>query len=267
MTARQLSVAALLLAGFLWLSNASGTLPENTGAPDELTCGRAPCHNIPPNTGTGQAGIDVNGGLPTYRAGDTLLVTVSISEAQSPRNGFQIVALDEENHNIGTWLLTAPDEMQLVNGLFLPRKYVTHQAAGNMQDSWTMAWIAPGVDAGEVTFYAAILDGNDDGLHTGDALYLVANTISFDMSSATRQPAGGLEMWVFPNPAIKELFVSSPNEPIHTIRLMDVRGKLLRQWPANKGVNRLDLSGLAGGTYFLAAEADGRQGVRKVVIW
>lgn len=69
MTARQLSVSALLLAGFLWLSNASGTLPENTGAPDELTCGRAPCHNIPPTTGTGQAGIDVNGGLPAYRAG------------------------------------------------------------------------------------------------------------------------------------------------------------------------------------------------------
>lgn len=260
------SAAGLLLISFLWLSNSTGVLPEHTGAPGEMTCGRASCHNAPVNAGSALAGIDVGGGSNTYRAGDTLALTVSISGAQSPRNGFQITALDAANNFAGAWILTSPDEMQIVNGLSLPRKYVTHQAAGNLQSSWAMDWVAPDADAGDITFYAAILDGNDDGTVNRDSVYAVATTLVFDPANAAQDIWADQDLQVYPNPAVEELFVNSPGGPLRSIRLVNMRGEALRQWQPVSGANRLNVAGLADGAYFLLVESGRGKEVKKVVL-
>lgn len=262
----QLSVVALFFGSFLWLSNSTGALPENTNAPGELTCGRAPCHNIPNNVGSAQIGIDVDEGAGTYRAGDTLTVTVSIEGAQSPRNGFQITALDAANQKIGTWVLTAPQQMQVINGIGLPRRYVTHRAAGNMQASWSMEWAAPEEDAGDITFYASVLDANNNGTNTGDALYTTTSTASFEPTNAIWQPDSGLDVKIYPNPATEVIFVHSPKNLLRAIRLIDSQGRELRHWPASRETNRLEASGLSAGIYFLLMETENGQVVRKIAI-
>lgn len=185
-----LPLMALLAGSILLLSNLDGAFPENTGAPGELTCGRAPCHNVPVNVGTAQMSIAFSGNDLKYVADSTYELTVTIANQQSLRNGFEILALNENNQNTGEWILLDPDKMKIIPGIGLPsRKYVTHQAAGNMQTEWKIAWKAPSADVGVVTFYASVNATNNNGMLTGDEVYTRSLAVDFSPLSGTQETA------------------------------------------------------------------------------
>lgn len=191
---RRLPFIVLLAGGILLLSNLDGAFPENTGAPGELTCGRAPCHNVPVNAGNAQMSIAFSGNDLEYVADSTYELTVTIANQQTMRNGFEILALNGNNQNTGEWILLEPDKMKIIPGIGLPsRKYVTHMAAGNMQAEWKVAWKAPSADVGVVTFYAAVNATNNNGMLTGDEVYTKSLAVEFSPLSGTQetvQPGG-----------------------------------------------------------------------------
>ena len=259
--------AAALVLSTLCLANLDGALPENTNAPGEFTCGRAPCHNIPVNAGDAQIAITFNSGDSTWMKDSLYPVTVMIQNPMTTRNGFQIVALNQNNQNAGTWQLTEPDKMKVIPGIGFPnRRYVTHQAAGNQQTAWTMRWKAPAAGAGKITFYASVLSANDNGLNTGDAVYSTKKEVQFAAVSAAGEPAGA-EVRVYPVPAREGIWVEIPEAGAVQFTLYTPEGRLVKQWPLQNGqVHWLDTGEFAVGGYLLAVEAENRRMVSKVVV-
>ena len=256
-----------LAAAVLFMSNENGALPENTGAPGELTCGRAPCHNIPANTGTALISIRVADSIFEYRADSTYLVRVRITNPQTIKNGFQILALNANQQNVGQWILQEPAKTQLISGIGLSqRKYVTHKAAGNQQTEWLVKWKAPASNSGNITLYASVLSSNNNGANTGDHLYTTTTPLSFSTVSA-HEPDYAALIRVFPNPA-SDRFGIENNSPlsIDEAVLLSADGRTVRTFPASTGWRDLSVADLPRGLYFLKTSSQGRCFSQKLVV-
>ncbi len=244
-----LPLSVLILSAIIFLGNSSGALPEHTGAPSESTCGRSSCHNIQANQGGASIAIDFSGGAENYAPGETHTVQVSISQAQNAnKNGFQIVALDSDNNNVGEWVLTDANATRLRTGTTLSdRNYVTHTSAGNSQASWSIDWKAPDQDAGTVTFYLAVLDANGNGSNSEDMLYTTSKQIASDVVSSV-QTLDDSQISIYPNPAADFIFVRTGKYSPYSYQLFDLQGRsvLNQSFRSDIPVGHLD-----NGTYLL----------------
>lgn len=240
--------ALLLVGSILFLANSSGAPVGRSGAPGDNTCGTSSCHSVSANVESATVAINFQEGLEVYQAGETYRLEITIEGAQNEdRNGFQIVALDANNENIGEWILTETDETQLRSSNATGRQYVTHTRDGNDESDWEMDWIAPETDAGDITFYASVLDANGNGGRSGDHLYTLSQTLTFDVQSSVRNMQEAA-ITVFPNPACDQLLILSDNLAIQTYALYNSEGKLLQR---DSYQQTLDISRLPNGLYFL----------------
>ncbi len=93
-------------------------------------------------------------------------------------------------------------------------------------------------------------------------------------SVAAKEPASDPIIFVFPNPAGREVFLQGElpdGEHIQTVMLSDVAGKVVRRWsgdslPESDGRLRLALPDCPAGIYFLKMETGRRVVSRKVVL-
>lgn len=250
------------------MSNQTGALPENTGAPGDLTCGRAPCHNIPANVGNAQIAITTTDGKTSYFADSILSLKVSITNPQTGKNGFQILVLNENRQNIGTWILTEPTKMQIINGISFPnRRYVTHREAGNHQTEWELQWKAPHTNVGKITFYASVLASNDSGTNEGDQVYTTSFSVPFAMTSPTRELLYEQSIRIYPTITSDLLFIENllNTDPIST-ELIDSKGVIFALKPIQTGSNQLDVSYLPSGIYFLRFLTFGIPITKRIII-
>lgn len=253
----------------LFLANLDGALPENTAAPGDLTCGRAPCHNIPVNVGTAQVSILFHQGDSTYRADSIYELTVKIQDPMTARNGFQMLALNASNQNTGTWLLTEPAKMKIIPGISFPaRRYVTHKAAGNQQNEWKLRWRAPSANAGKVTFYASVLSANNNGLNTGDAVYSTKRSVVYAATLAAGETLLA-DYKIYPIPATTGIWIEATDQAIRPSQfsLYDLSGLRVKiSQAAQTGTSFLETLDLPGGVYFLTIHSGKGQLVKKIVI-
>jgi uncharacterized protein (TIGR03437 family) len=149
--------------------------------PAELTC--QGCHSsFPLNSGPGVLTLT---GLPdSYTANQEITLSLTITQADRARYGFEATALDDLGRKAGELILTEPDRTQLSSGVgaFVGRQYIEHTAAGFVpsapnQGSWTFRWRAPAQSVGRVTFYAASNAANGNGNNSGDFIYLTNDSI------------------------------------------------------------------------------------------
>jgi hypothetical protein len=252
----------------VFLANLDGALPENTAAPNELTCGRVVCHNIPVNAGDAQMSIIFNNGDSTYMTDSVYSVKVKIEDPTTIRNGFQILALGQFNQNAGTWQLTEPDKMKVIPGISFPnRKYVTHKAAGNLQNEWTMNWEAPSVSVGKVTFYASVLSANNNGMNTGDEVYNTKIEVQFSTASAAIEVLEGY-FKIYPVPATSGFWVEMP-EGLEACRfsLHNSSGtNVVAQAESRVERHFIETNGLPGGVYLLVIETERQRVVKRIVV-
>jgi hypothetical protein len=262
-----LPIFAICLS-ILLLANLDGALPENTAAPSELTCGRVVCHNIPVNAGNAQMSITFNNGDSTYMADSVYSVKVKIEDPMTMRNGFQILALGQSNQNAGTWQLTEPAKMKVIPGISFPnRKYVTHQAAGNLQNEWIMNWKAPSVSVGKVTFYASVLSANNNGMNTGDEVYNTKIEVQLAMPSAAGEVSES-DFKIYPAPATSGFWVEML-EGLEASRfsLYNSSGtNVVAQTESRVDRHYIETSGLPGGVYLLVIESEKRRIIKKIVL-
>ncbi len=252
------AILLLLSSTILWMSNETGAFPENTGAPGDLTCGRAPCHNVPDNVGTATISITVDSIGTRYYADSIHKIKVKITNPTTLKNGFQILALDATNRIVGTWVLTDPTKTQIVAGISFPnRRYVTHQAAGNMQTEWMMSWKAPSASAGNVTFYASVLSANNDGTNQNDKVYTTKKEVTFSTRTATNELADVSFYQIFPNPATDKVSLTLIASQSHqlNIQITDITGRLVfkEKWQVAIGNNDkiIDLIALPDGVFMI----------------
>ncbi|MEO7673806.1 MAG: choice-of-anchor V domain-containing protein [Pyrinomonadaceae bacterium] len=157
-------------------ASASGPSPAFTGAPIENNC--TACHTtFPVNSGTGNVAIS---GLPAnYLPGQTVPLTVTVSDANAVIYGFQMVAINNAGENVGTLNLPVPGpELQLVNGFVNgnQRRYIEHTNQGVTptqfgSKTWNFTWTAPATRIGKLSFYAAGNGANSDGGSSNDQIY------------------------------------------------------------------------------------------------
>lgn len=169
------SFTAFMLLAFIF-SDSGGTKTEaseggaptgRTGAPGEATC--TDCHTA--NSGSGQFNITAPA---NYTPGQTYQIQVQhvTGDASRRRWGFELISLagptmagSYTNTTANTRIRTAA-----------PKSYVTHTLAGTYQNQtggavWTFNWTAPATNVGNVTFYAAGIQGDNDGTEEGDQTY------------------------------------------------------------------------------------------------
>ena len=160
----------------------SGPSPSFTGAPAfgaiqaEENC--TACHSdFSVNSGTGSVAVT---GLPTnYRPGQTIPVTVTVSQVGAVTYGFELVALDKDGARAGVLSVTTPSRTQLVNGNVggQQRQYIEHTLQGIIPqqfnfNTWTFNWQTPlNIKRGKLTLYAAGNATNSDGSTSGDHIY------------------------------------------------------------------------------------------------
>lgn len=204
---KNLLIRGLFLGGcmiyLLLLGNASGAPTGVTGAPGEETCGRSSCHATAPNTGTASINLQLDNNATAYIPGEIHTLTVAINNAQNAvRNGFEMVALDAQNNNIGEWLIMGEYlQTKSANG----RNYVTHSEDGSILTAWNIGWKAPSSNVGAVTFYLAVNDANDDGGRTGDNIYTTSRSFNVAIASSIKGIDGLENISVFPNPVTTQL--------------------------------------------------------------
>ncbi len=180
------------------LGNLPGAPAGVTGAPGEDSCGRSGCHDTPSNFGAASINLRLDNNASVYIPGNTHTLTVSIDNPQeAARNGFEIVALDAQNNNIGEWMPAGEYlRTKSANG----RDYVTHSEDGSILTTWNIDWQAPSSNAGRVTFYVAVNDANDNLARTGDDIYTTSARFNAQMTSSIKAISNLENISVFPNP-------------------------------------------------------------------
>ncbi len=162
------------LAGFIILSTivllANSSNPPNgrTGAPGDGVC--SSCHGGSNSSLDGEVMIT---GLPASIVSNTtypITVTVNNPNGNGVEGGFQWVALNASNINVGT--MSNPDANSSIS-MFSGRAYHEHQPAQPFDSgnsiSYTVDWTAPnGPDGETITFYGAGLISNGNGSTSGD---------------------------------------------------------------------------------------------------
>ncbi|MCS7035081.1 MAG: T9SS type A sorting domain-containing protein [Saprospiraceae bacterium] len=256
-------VAGLFLGLLLCIAHADNPPTGFTGAPfDRGTCNQ--CHS-----GGGFSGVVSVHGLPAVITPDTdyfLEVQLSPSGGHPSRGGFQLVAVDGDDHNAGD-LAAADTEcgVEFWNG----RAYLEHRAPKSLASggpaTWAFRWRSPSAAARDTIRFFVIGNFCDgDGNSDGDVALPGVHVFRFgsDTSSAARYLPADQGLRVFPNPAAHWVHVST-SDGIETlaVELIDPAGRLARSTVIASG-DALHVSDLAPGAYTLRVR--GRDGVWQV---
>lgn len=253
------------------LSNTGGAPAGVTGAPGEETCGRNGCHATNPNTGGATINIGLDTDATAYLPGTTHNIYISIDNPkEAMRNGFEMVALDAQNNNVGEWIVSG-EYLQAKSSN--DRNYITHSEDGSILTAWKIDWKAPASNVGTVTFYAAVNDADDNGGRTGDDIYTKSLSVSAEVASAVATLSSLAEIMVYPNPIQSQinLQLSLTESTALTGDLINTIGQSVGQLfdqTLPKGETNLSLpisAGLTAGQYFLQLRNE-TSGVKTIAI-
>ncbi len=174
-----------LFGGLAWQSksaqaNQGGPPAGLTGAPGESDCLSSGCHtgnDINSTLGT----LTITGLPASYRPDQEFNLTLTLSQPNRARFGFQLTALDSQNRKAGELIVTDSDRTQKITTFVgsSQREYVYHTGLGTTptginQGSWAMRWKAPSQGVGRVTFYASGNAANGNGAQSGDFIYVTS---------------------------------------------------------------------------------------------
>ena len=237
-----IAVIVPLFGLYAFMPKASGSHPSATGAPGEGTCANSGCHvDAAVNSGA-VANIhtikDINGNdVTSYMPGETYTISISVTDLNSSKFGFQVTSLDVADEFIGELLIIDVARTQLQDysdPSSLNREYVTHTFNGNSQvsagmGSWQFNWVAPSVGSGDITFYYTTNATNSNAANTGDVLYL-SDFVLTENSSPSSIDDGkhsdlGLEVSYNENSGSIKLAYSLIESADVMLKITDINGK------------------------------------------
>lgn len=261
-----LTAGAFVFVGYKNLPDpmSNGAPAASTGAPDERHCSNSGCHSdYAPNTGTAQLAVLLANGITQYEPGKTYPVTITITNPDVVRFGFQAVALNENNKNSGTVRITDEARTQIVPGYgnMADRKYATYTYDGTNAVSvglgkWSFEWTAPASNEGDISLYVAAVSANNDGTDAGD--------YSYSQKIVLNAPQ---VFWnVTPNVSGSAFTLQSFGAPISVLNLYNAEGKKVHeQKNIAPGTLNLELH-QPPGVYFVSAVQNGKTSVQKLII-
>ena len=236
--------------------------PGSTG--NQGTCGNAGCHTQGSFSPTLNLEL-LNGSdvVTTYEPGEAynLRVTVTASTGSPSRYGFQAVALDNTESQIGAWgnIGSGVQTVALSN-----RDYIEHSTPSTT-NTFEMEWIAPSAGAGDVIFYSAGLAANANGSTSGDGVANNTITIEEDITNSVTGFNNELaSMEIMPNPVneMLNLSINGRTTGDFNIRVVDVQGRvaLNRRVKLQDGVQQknIPVGDMAPGIYAVQLYGNGK---------
>ncbi len=152
----------------------SGPPASRTGAPGELTC--TDCHNAGTGAGTFSIVAPTN-----YVPGQTYSIQVKHVTTNNTRKrwGFQMTALA---NNVSAGTLAIANGTTQIKTSSSNRSYIEHTSTGTFANqtggaTWTFNWTAPATSVGNVTFYAAGVQADNNGSENNDWIF-TTNSVS-----------------------------------------------------------------------------------------
>ncbi len=253
----------------------------SSGAPGENTCAKSTCHtgsNV--NAGSAILNVVFSQGITAYQPNEIYDIVVSLHQPGIERFGYQALALNGNNQNTGTLLVSDSMRTQIQQGYgaFEGRNYITYKYAGTApyapgQGQWWFKWQAPPTNEGPITFYAAAVAANNDGFDTGDTVYTSQTTIQQTATAINTISTNYAGLNIFPNPARGRVNVyyqtTAPSATtIRLTNLLSATMPVLIQRADNAGDQTLalDVSQLPAGIYFLSVTANSKTTTQKVII-
>jgi hypothetical protein len=235
-----LSVPTILLT----YSFSGGSPGGKSGSPiDNANCTQ--CHAGATNPIDGWIASDIPD--EGFTAGETYLITLNATDEDAARFGFELTA-ESGDSKIGTFTITDADRTQLK----ATSNSVTHTFTGTdpigHDITWSFEWTAPDPSPDEVSFYAAINAANGNGQNSGDKVYLTSRAHNqFFVGIADNMLKEQVN--VYPNPATSFVNVNMPDNA--ELRLINITGQEMMYQKNTSGSERIDLSNLAAGVYFV----------------
>jgi hypothetical protein len=174
-------ISVFLCASYTILKTA-GSHPGSTGAPGDATCASSGCHSDAQviQNSVGVNTLEYSETDSTFIPGQTYTLTVKVNSPLTEKFGFELSALNNLNNtNAGFFNVLESVRTQTISHTYNNdlRYSVTHEALGTDSLSsgyteWKMKWTAPTINQGPITFYYATNCTNNDGLESGDKIYL-----------------------------------------------------------------------------------------------
>jgi hypothetical protein len=278
-----LIIAALPLFAIVATSGISGTNSNaaplgSTGAPGDFTCAKSGCHvGSELNAGLAQLNLDFNTSAQNYQPNEVYDMSVSLTQQGIERFGFQVLALNAQNENVGEFIITDSARTQTQQGVgpYQGKTYLTYKYAGTNPFSaglgkWDFKWKAPSTNQGEIKIFVAAVAANNDGTDLGDTVYTKQFALQGTVSSISDFNNSPFNFTVFPNPATDKLTINFAEKTSENIALQisDLQGKKVFAetiHPATKGT-QINVSSFAKGTYILSVQNGEKLSTQKVII-
>lgn len=217
------------------LTSSGGPPLNHAGAPGQSNC--TSCHSGTVNSGPATRTLVFNGNpsLTSYTPGQTYTAVLTISQSGIGVFGFQMVARNASNTNVGTFIATNPNETQISSG------HLQHTGGGinattTGTKSWTFSWTAPAAGTGTVSFYVATNAADGTGGTGGDAIYTNVFTLTEAAAAPSVNTATVTQSAVCRGGGITVNFTTSANfnaGNTFTVQLSDAAGSFAN--PTNIG--------------------------------
>jgi len=229
-----------------------------TGSPiDGIDC--TDCH-LPGPAIVANGWITSNIPVEGYSPGVTYTITLSTTDANTSKMGFQITA-ETPAAKAGVWVITNSTRTQLKGP-----SAVSHTAAGTdpigTPNSWTMDWVAPVAGTGTLNFFAAVNASDASNTNQGDVIYktqLTVNESNVGIAENFYTTVGN----VYPNPANQMINL---DVPLHSqVKVFDNMGRMVIWATAETQKLTLDISALEKGIYYVNIILDGQYASRSFI--
>ena len=206
----------------------SGVMTGATGAPGEGNCTQ--CHAGAVQDGSSQNNLTImDGSTPvlTYLPGQTYNVWLVLA-SDPDKKGFSATALDGTNTKAGSFTgMTVGGTQKITAG---GRDYASHTSSSNTSATnsvWIWEWTAPATDVGNVTFYVASNEANNNGNNQGDLIYLSQHVISIDPSAGITEEIEATNFMAGYSPANHSIDVDFSYKSVGEmyLNLVDMNGR------------------------------------------
>jgi hypothetical protein len=265
-----LIVPAIIVGSYnLLQAKTDGAPSGNTGSPgDDQTCAHTSCHTGTANAREGliTTTVPVTG----YLAGETYLITVTITEPGITKFGFQASAQNFDGDAMGEILVINDIETKETGG----GKYITHKSTGTAgvdTRSWVFNW-TPEESSGDVGFYVAVNASNDSGNATGDRIFFDEVILIEDPDniplSLHEQIALDCTITQISTDLLVIDYQTNDNSPL-LANIVDMQGRIVKTGSQSSEGGHMEIStaSLAPGCYIVVAEQGKARSVKQIVVY
>lgn len=231
----------------LLMSNKNGSQGGYTGSAGDNGNTCLSCHSgtLKQEDGWITSDIPLTGFIP----GQSYTITLSATDPDAQRFGFELTAEDVTGTKMGGFSLTNASETKLIAG----GKSVTHTSSGTTASgnskTWNFNWKAPESGISEVTFYASVNAANGNNTSSGDIIYEAK--ASFKSSPSFIAESSAI-LKIYPNPSDGIISYEIPGATAGIdIMVCNQSGQIVRRIPQPGSSGSLDLTDLKAGIYYL----------------